>query len=121
MVLATVASNHLPWVVSRRRHHAEDFSSRRLYGYDASDFSFQEPFAECLQIDVKTQCQVFARYLPSVVFTIVVFAFYPSVGITQEDLDSLLSAELLFVITLNAEFADIVACLIVLITLNVCR
>ena len=72
-----------------------------------------------MQLQVDTQREVLTWLCTLVEFTIAVTPLDSSVGIAQQDLDTLHAAQLLLIITLNAELTDIVARLIIIILLDI--
>ena len=78
-----------------------------------------QSFAQGLQVQVDAQRKVFASFRFLVEGAILIFPLNASVGIAQQDLNTLFATQLLFVRALNTQFADVVACLIVVVLLNV--
>ena len=81
----------------------------------------QQPFAKFLQLVVDGQRQILARLGPTVKGTVLIAALNTTMGIAQENLDTFLAAQLFLIAALNAELADIVARLIVVVIFNVGR
>ena len=119
MHLSTLAAGHDAWVVVGRRHHAEHFARRWLNGHDAADLSLHESLAECLQLYVDAEREVLAGNGLLVEGTVLIATLDAAVGVAQEYLDALLSAQLLLIAALHAELTDVVAGLIVVVFLDV--
>ena len=78
-------------------------------------------FGECLKFQVDGQRQVFAGFRLLVVFSFLIAALNTAFRVAQQNLDAFLSAQLLLVRPLHAEFSDVVAGLIVVVFLDVGR
>ncbi len=119
VVLAALAACHDAGVVGGRRYHAEYLAGGGLDGYDAAYLAFHESLAECLQLEVDGEGEILACYGATVVGSVAIASLDAAVGIAQEYLHALLATELLLVIALHTEFADIVALLVVVVLLDV--
>ena len=121
MVLTALTTNHHSGVIRRRRHHAQHFTRRGFDGHDTADFALQQPFTKCLQLIIDTQRQILSRHRFTVQSTILVTALDAPVCIAQQDLSTLHTTQLFLVGALYTLFSDIVARLVVIVFLNVCR
>ena len=119
MVFVAELSLQQTWVVGRRGNHAQHLPGARFDGDNSTDLAFQHTFAKCLKTDVQTQRKVFSGYRTTVVFAMLVFSLDTSMGITEKNLHAFLTTEILFVATLNAQFSDVVAGLIIRILVYV--
>ena len=91
----------------------------RLYGYDSSQLALHEALAQSLQVGINTQLKVAAGTGALVVLTVLILALYAAMGITKQDLNAFLPAQILLIGTLNARLADIIARLIIVVQLYI--
>ena len=119
VILSALATYHAPGVVSRGGHHAQHLARRRFDGHDGPYLAFEKTLAESLKLDVEREGEVFAGHGLVVVETVLVFSLNASAGIAQKNLDTLLAAKLLLVVALHAKFPDVVACLVIVVILDV--
>ena len=121
MVFRTLAPHHHTGIIRGRRHHAEHLARRRFDGHDTSDFAFQESFAKRLQFCINGQRQILTRLSTLIQFSILISALNTTMGISEQNLDTLHATKLFLVLALHTQFPDIVARLIVVVLLNIGR
>lgn len=119
VILGACAANHDAWVVGWRRHHAEHFARARVESHDRTYLTFHKAFAQSLQFLVDGERKVFSGNRLAVVFALHILPLDASASIAQQYLHALLAAQLFLVRLLHAEFADVVARLVVAVFLNV--
>ncbi len=119
MILVAALPLKKAWVIGRRRHHAKYLARGGLYGDDGTNFSLHHALAKGLQVNVKAKGEFFARHWTTVESAMLVMPLYPAVGIAQENLHALYSAEFFLVASLHAQLAYIVARLIIAVIINV--
>ena len=74
-----------------------------------------------MQFQINRQREIFAGFRLLVVFSVLITPLNTAFGVAQQNLNTFLTAQLLFVITLDAKFSDEVARLIVVVFLDVGR
>ena len=72
-----------------------------------------------MQLDVDAQLQVLACHGTAVELTVLIAALHASVGVAQQNLYALLASQLFLVAALNAQLADVVAWLVVVVGFNI--
>ena len=119
MVASALPADHHVRVISGRGNHTEDFARRWLDSHDAPHLSFHQPLAECLQFNIDAQREVFPRNGMGIEPPVLITALNASAGISKQDVLAFHAPQFLFVITLYAELADIVARLIIIVFFNI--
>ena len=115
VVASAVAAHHDARVVGRCRGHAEHLARLRFEGHDGTELAREEAFGQCLEVLVEAQGEVLARHGLRVVASVLVVPLGAPVDVAEHDAHALHPAELLFVRTFHAEFADKVAALVVVV------
>ena len=111
--LSAVAPHHNSGVVGGRRGHAEHFPRCGFYSYDGAQLSLEQAFGKCLKVFIESEGQVAPWHRGYVVLPIHVMTFGSATHVAEHDAHPLLSAQILFVRTLNAKFPDIVTATVI--------
>ena len=119
MTLGALTAHHHTRVIGGRRHHTEHFARRGLDGYDAAYLAFHQPLAQLLQLYVDAQREVFACLRTTVELSVLIVSLHAPMRITKQDLYPLHAAQLPLIAALDAQLADIVARLIIVVGLNI--
>ena len=117
--LAAVSTHQTSWIVRRRRNHSQHIARSRIDGNNTADFTLEQTFAQGLQLDIQSQRQVLSSHRFLVEFTILIATLNSAVSISQHNLHTLLTTQLLLIKLLYTQFSDIVASLIVVIVFNI--
>ena len=121
VVLTALTTHHHTRIVRGRRHHTEHLARRGFDGHDTAYLAFHQSLAKGLQLCINAQRQVFTWLCPLVEGTVLITALYTSVGIAQKNLDTLDTTQLLLVVTLHTQLADIIARLVIIILFDISR
>ena len=119
MVSTSLSPHHDTWVVAGRRHHAKHFARRWLNGNNATNLAFKQTLSQFLQLDIDTQCEVFACNRSTVELSILIVSLNTSVGVAQKDLHTFFATKLLLVTTFYTQLTYVIARLIVLGVLHI--
>ena len=119
MVLRTLTTNHQTGIVRRRRHHTKHLTRRGFDSYDTANLAFKQTFSQFLQFEIDAKGQVLSRLCSLVQFSITVASLYTSMSIAQQDLNTLHTTQLLLIGTLDAQLADIVAWLVIIVLFDI--
>ncbi len=119
MVFAPLSAHHDARVVGWRRHHAEHFARSGFDSHNAANLSFEQTLAKFLQLDVNSQRQVLAGHGSTVELSILIVSLNTPVGVAQKYLHALFSTKLFFIATFYAQFADVIARLIIVGVLHI--
>ena len=121
LILAALAAHHQTGVIGGRRDQTEHLTRRGFDGHDTAPLALHQPLTQRLQLIVNGEGEVFAGDGTLVEAAIEIASFDAATGITQEYLHPLLTSQLFLIFALNAQFADIITRLVVLIFLDIGR
>ena len=119
MILSAHTPHQHGGIERRSRHHGQYLARFGLNHHNAPQLVLHQLFAVGLQIHIYCQGKIFTRLRYHIVFALFVTAFYPAVGIAEQNLHPFLATQYLFVKLLNPRAARIVALHIVGIFLNI--